>query len=64
MSRGLALPALFFVLFLPYGTLIVVFRAFFTDSQTVVFAPQGGYRHGLTAPLPSMTALFTLFLLD
>lgn len=37
---------------------------FFTDSQTVVFAPQGGYRHGLTAPLPSMTALFTLFLLD
>ena len=46
MSRVLALPALFFVLFLPYGTLIVVFRAFFTDSQTVVFAPQGATAMG------------------
>ena len=41
MSRGLALPALFFVLFLPYGTLIVVFRAFSLIARPL-FLPRRG----------------------
>ena len=37
MSRGLALPALFFVSFLPYGTLTVVCRAFFVIRSSRTF---------------------------